>query len=90
MEVKRIEDKLQAMLDPVEVLRMTSHENVKIGDSIRASVWRMLQVHALSYLNGMKIGWSALDFVNGKFIVTFGPASFRPDAIQIPEAKNGN
>ena len=87
MEVNRIGDKLQATLDPAEIIRMVSHENTRIGDTVRASVWRMLQVHALDYLNGMKVGWSALDFVNGKFIVTFGPASFRPDAIQIPEAK---
>ena len=87
MEVNRIGDKLQATLDPAEIIRMVSHENTRIGDTVRASVWRMLQVHALDYLNGMAVGWSALDFVNGKFIVTFGPASFRPDAIQIPEAK---
>jgi hypothetical protein len=89
MELKRIGDRLQATLDPVEILKMTVYGQAKLADAVRSAVWRTIQVHplALDYLNGMKIGWSAVDVVNNKFVITFGPASFRPDQIVIPEPK---
>jgi hypothetical protein len=87
MEVKRIGDKLQATLDAGEVLRLAAHNGPKVSDLVRAAVWRTLQVHAFPLLDGMTIGWSAIDVVNTKFVVTFGPVSSLPDHIVIPEAK---
>jgi hypothetical protein len=96
MKVKLIGDKIQATVEPGEVLRLQGfpvddperkYAYPMISDAIRGGVWRLLQAHALEKLNGMKIGWGRVDFIDGNYVVTYGPAELSPDKIVIPEAK---
>ena len=96
MKVKRIGDRIQATIDPGEMLRLgglnpsdKEHEYsyATVSDAIRGGVWRLMQAHALDKLDGMTIGWGKVDYIDGNYLVTFGPSSFSPYKVQIPEAK---
>jgi len=97
MKVKRIGEKIQAIIDPGECLRLgaensTDPENKKyvtISDAIRGGVFRLLHAHALDKLDGMTIGWGAVDFVDGNYVVTYGPLKSSPHTMEVPGAKNG-
>ncbi len=86
MNVKRMGNKIQARLSVAEAMNLTIRNGPRVKDGIRSAVWRLMTVHALKELDGMRIGWGAIDFVNNEFVVTFGPADpeLYPDAIEIP------
>jgi len=93
MKVKRIGNKVQATLEPAEVLRLDAINTVDpnnpiqyrtIGDAIRGAVWRLLTLHALKELDGLKFGWGMVTEINGSIIVTYGPEDEAAINIPIP------
>lgn len=93
MKVKRIGDRIQATVDPGEILNLNGHNATdpehsycypKISDAIRGGVWRLIVAHALKELDGLSVGWGKVDFVNGNYIVTYGPGNFTPQDVEIP------
>lgn len=98
MKVKRIGDRIQATIDPAEILKLSAtnptdpehqYSYPTVSDAIRGGIWRLMQAHALDKLDGMSIGWGKVDYIDGSFLVTFGPASFTPDRVQVPESRDG-
>jgi hypothetical protein len=86
MNVKRIGNRIQAHLSVSEAMNLKITHGPRLKDGIRGAVWRLLTIHALKELDGLRIGWGAIDYVNNEFVVTFGPADpeLYPDAIPIP------
>ena len=92
MNVKRIGNKVQARLSIEEAMNLTIRHGPRLADGIRGAVWRLITIHGLKELDGLRIGWGAIDFINNEFVVTFGPADLElyPDNIAVPaERKNG-
>lgn len=98
MKIKRIGEKIQAIIEPGEILRLgvtnpaSDLENKKyvtIGDAIRGGVFRLMHAHALEKLDGMTIGWGAIDFIDGNYVVTFGPEKLMPQKVELPGGKHG-
>ncbi len=77
---------MQARLSVEEAMNLKITHGPRIKDGLRGAVWRLLTIHALKELDGLRIGWGAIDYVNDEFIATFGPADLElyPDNIKIP------
>lgn len=91
MKVKRIGDKIQATIEPSEILHLPGVHPVdpdarfkSVRELVQAGVWYLLQVHALKELDGMRIGYGRVDVINGSFVVTFGPASINQTLKHLP------
>jgi hypothetical protein len=89
MKVKRVGNRVQANLSVEEAMNLKITHGPRLKDGLRGAVWRLITIHALKELDGLRIGWGTIDYINGEFVATFGPADLElyPDRIQVPPEK---